>query len=58
MVIWNYDKEGINQQDSSWGVENFKGIQTDINSNDFGKKEQPKKNETVFNAVKEAAQQS
>lgn len=56
--IWNYDKEGINQPDSSWGVENFKGIQTDINSNDFGKKEQPQKNEAVFNAVKEAAQQS
>ena len=50
-TLWNYDIQG---QDNTWGAENFKGINVDENSKDFGEKIEPKKNEDVFNAIKDA----
>ena len=53
-TLWNYDKEGKNQDDSSWGTVNFTGIETNLNSNDFGKKKEAETNE-VYDAVKDSA---
>lgn len=50
-TLWNYDKEGNND---SWGVMNFKGINVDRHSDDFGKKEKPQLNQDVYNAIKNA----
>lgn len=48
-TLWNYDKQGNND---SWGVMNFKGINVNRHSDDFGKKEKPQLNQDVYNAIK------
>ena len=48
-TLWNYYKQGNND---SWGVMNFKGINVNRHSDDFGKKEKPQLNQDVYNAIK------
>uniref|UniRef100_UPI00370419E7 hypothetical protein n=1 Tax=Streptococcus dysgalactiae TaxID=1334 RepID=UPI00370419E7 len=47
-TLWNYDIEN----NQSWGPINFKGINVDENSNDFGKKEGAYINHDVYDTIK------